>query len=134
MGLQWQRLSQNALRGNLLRQNLDFVHPAEIFVEQDVAVKHEGAGDGGVAEIHAHLDAGIGILPHPKRNFDGVAKILIAHRLSVDFQQQKVNLVDMKIMGLKGVVFYGPVFDGSYVRRDFSLGSKTLCFCPSTLT
>ena len=50
-------LQGSHLRHELLRLNQDFVHHAEILMEEDMAVKHESAGDGGVAEIHAHLDA-----------------------------------------------------------------------------
>ncbi len=41
----------------MLRHDLDFMHHAQIFMEQDVAVKYKYASNGWIGEIHPYLHA-----------------------------------------------------------------------------
>ena len=47
-------------------------------MQQNVAMKHKGAGNCGVAKIHAHLYAVVRMAgTFPERNLNGIAQILI---------------------------------------------------------
>src|SRR5580692_11682388 len=114
----------------LFRKNQNFVHHAKIFVKQDMAVKHEGAGNRGIAEIKATLDAVVGMTwSLPEGNLIGVAQ-LRRDGLSIHFGKQEMDLVDVEIMGLEGVVFDDPVFDGADMSGDCGLlvGFENLLF------
>src|SRR5579862_6529338 len=102
-----------------LDQNL--VHHAEIFVQQDVTVKGESAGNGWVSKIHAHGHTGVSAFAGPVRNFNGVAQVLIGDRLPVYVQQHEVDLVDVKRVRFKSAVLNGPVFNGSNFGGDYRL-------------
>ena len=106
----------------LFWQYQNFVHHAEIFMQQDVAMEHKRTGNCGIAKIHAHLYAMVRMAgAFPERNLDGVAQILICNWLSVHFQHFEVNLVDVKGVCLKRAILYDPVFDGANVSGDHGL-------------
>src|SRR5580658_3071316 len=86
-----------------------------------MTMKHKSPGDGWIAEIHSHLHTGIRALARPEGNLNGVAKVLIGDGLPIHFKQHEVDLMDVKIVGLKRVVFDGPIFDSSHLRGDRGL-------------
>src|SRR5271156_3068757 len=86
-----------------------------------MTVKHEGTGNGRIAEIKAALDAVVGMTrTFPEGNLIGVAH-LRRHRLSIHFEEQEMDLVDVEVMGLEGVVFDDPVFDRADMSGDCGL-------------
>src|SRR5580692_9500536 len=102
----------------LFGKNQNFVHHAEIFVQQNVTVKHEGTGNCGIAKIKTALDAVIGMpRPFPEGNLIGVTKVW-RNGLSIHFEKHEMDLVNMKSMGLEGVVFYDPILDSAYMSSD----------------
>jgi transposase len=95
------------------------VHHAEILVKQDMTVKHKSTCNRWITEIHAHLDAVVGMTrPFPEGNLDRVAQILMLDRLPVHFRHQEMDLMHVKRMRLEGMVFDHPVFYRSHVSRD----------------
>ncbi len=94
----------------------NFVHHAEILVQQDMTVKHKRAGDCRIAEIHADLHAVIGRpRPRPVRNFDRISHVFIPNRFSIHLQHLKVDLMDVESVGFERAVFDRPILH----RSDF---------------
>src|SRR5580765_852708 len=84
-------------------------------MQKYVAVKQEGSRSRWVAEIHTQLDAVVGPLALPKRNFNSVTQISILSRLPIHFNHAKMDLMDVKRMRLQRPIFYRPILD----RPDF---------------
>ena len=98
------------------------MHHAKILVKQNMAVKHKSTCDGWITEIETSLEAVVGMTRAlPERDLNRVAQVLIGDGLSIHFQYFEMDLVDVEGMGLKGMVFNGPIFHGSYVSRDRGL-------------
>ncbi len=89
-----------------------------VFVLQNVAVVDKGSDDVGIAEVHAHLDAGIRAAAVPVRDVDGIADRGIVDRLAIDRENLEVNLVDMEDVIFRGAVLDDPVLDGARVDDD----------------
>src|SRR5450755_253100 len=99
-------------------------------MQEDVAVKQEGAGDSGVPKIHAQFHTGVGALARPIWDFDGVTQIAIRDGLAIDFQDLKVNLMDVEGVSLERTIFDYPILDCSYLCGDDGLlvGLEDLLF------
>ncbi len=100
------------------RQHLDRTHHAGIFVLQDVAVIDEGADNIRIAEIHAQLHARIRSAAAPERQIDGIANGRIVHRLAIDFEHLKVNLMDVEDVIFQRRILHHPVFDRARMHND----------------
>ena len=93
-------------------------HHAGVFVLQNVAVIHERADDIRIAEIHAHLHAGIGSAATPVRQIDRVADGRIVDWLAVHLKHLKMNLMDVEDVIFERSILYHPVFDRARMDND----------------
>src|SRR5882672_9554324 len=98
--------------------NQNLVHHAEIFMQQDMAVKQRDASRGRIAEIHSNFHAVIRSGTFPERHFNGVAHVRVLDRLTINFQHLKMNLMQVEGMGFESAIFDRPVFDSAYFGCD----------------
>ena len=78
----------------------------------------EGADDIRIAEIHAHLHAGIRPTPAPVRQIDRIADGRIIDRLAIDLKHLEMNLMDVEDVIFQRRVFDHPVFHRARMHDD----------------
>ncbi len=92
-------------------------HHAAVLVRKDMAVQQKRSDDNRVGEIQPELHAARAARGGG-RDVDVVHEEFLRLRRAVDGFNQKVNLMDMERVHLRGVILNRPLFDGPALRIE----------------